>query len=107
VCGLKWSEDGQLASGGNDNKLFVFDKMNEVDPLSRLSLHLHSCTDLYTTCRLHYIDSLIMSLPSKLSLGTLINTESSLVEVEPLIRNYDFGILSLAICFKKSILVVR
>ena len=33
--------------------------------------------------------------------------ESSLVEVEPLIRNYDFGILLLAICFKKSILVVR
>lgn len=30
VCGLKWSDDGQLASGGNDNKLFVFDKMSEV-----------------------------------------------------------------------------
>ena len=25
VCGLKWnSEDGQLASGGNDNKLFIW-----------------------------------------------------------------------------------
>lgn len=30
VCGLKWSDDNQLASGGNDNKLFVFDKMSEV-----------------------------------------------------------------------------
>lgn len=31
VCGLKWNEQGdQLASGGNDNRLFVFDKMNEV-----------------------------------------------------------------------------
>lgn len=31
VCGLKWNDAGdQLASGGNDNRLFVFDKMNEV-----------------------------------------------------------------------------
>lgn len=31
VCGLKWNQQGdQLASGGNDNRLFVFDKMNEV-----------------------------------------------------------------------------
>ncbi|KAF2837845.1 WD40 repeat-like protein [Patellaria atrata CBS 101060] len=29
VCGLKWnSEDGQLASGGNDNKLMVWEKLN-------------------------------------------------------------------------------
>lgn len=33
VCGLKWSDDNQLASGGNDNKLFVFDKMSEVSGL--------------------------------------------------------------------------
>ncbi|KAJ3088549.1 Long chain acyl-CoA synthetase 7 peroxisomal [Quaeritorhiza haematococci] len=34
VCGLKWSpEEGQLASGGNDNKLLVWDKMNEVPTL--------------------------------------------------------------------------
>lgn len=31
VCGLKWNtQENQLASGGNDNKLFVFDKMTEV-----------------------------------------------------------------------------
>ena len=30
VCGLRWNSHNQLASGGNDNKLFVFDKMNEV-----------------------------------------------------------------------------
>lgn len=30
VCGLKWnSETEQLASGGNDNKIFVWDKMEE------------------------------------------------------------------------------
>lgn len=30
VCGLKWSADTeQLASGGNDNKIFVWDKMEE------------------------------------------------------------------------------
>ncbi|KAG8526877.1 uncharacterized protein KY384_008306 [Bacidia gigantensis] len=30
VCGLKWNtEDGQLASGGNDNKLMVWDKLSE------------------------------------------------------------------------------
>lgn len=29
VCGLKWNtDDGQLASGGNDNKLLVWDKLN-------------------------------------------------------------------------------
>ncbi|GAA5836647.1 hypothetical protein JCM11251_002686 [Rhodosporidiobolus azoricus] len=39
VCGLKWSADGQLASGGNDNKLFVFDKMNE-QPLHRFTEHV-------------------------------------------------------------------
>ncbi|GAA5975363.1 hypothetical protein JCM11641_005954 [Rhodosporidiobolus odoratus] len=39
VCGLKWSSDGQLASGGNDNKLFVFDKMNE-QPLHRFTEHV-------------------------------------------------------------------
>jgi cell division cycle 20-like protein 1, cofactor of APC complex len=30
VCGLKWNpEDGQLASGGNDNNLMVWEKMNQ------------------------------------------------------------------------------
>ena len=30
VCGLKWNvQENQLASGGNDNKLFVWDKMSE------------------------------------------------------------------------------
>lgn len=39
VCGLKWNtEDGQLASGGNDNKLMVWDKLNET-PLYRFSDH--------------------------------------------------------------------
>ncbi|KAJ5114946.1 hypothetical protein NUU61_000705 [Penicillium alfredii] len=39
VCGLKWNtNDGQLASGGNDNKLMVWDKLNEA-PLYRFSDH--------------------------------------------------------------------
>ncbi|KAF8471816.1 WD40-repeat-containing domain protein [Kalaharituber pfeilii] len=39
VCGLKWNaEDGQLASGGNDNKLFVWDKLNTT-PLFKFSEH--------------------------------------------------------------------
>lgn len=39
ICGLKWNtEDGQLASGGNDNKLMVWDKLNET-PLYRFSDH--------------------------------------------------------------------
>ncbi|KAF2721861.1 WD40 repeat-like protein [Polychaeton citri CBS 116435] len=30
VCGLKWNQETeQLASGGNDNKIFVWDQMNE------------------------------------------------------------------------------
>jgi len=39
ICGLKWNgDDGQLASGGNDNKLFVWDKMNP-EPLYKFSEH--------------------------------------------------------------------
>ncbi|KKY14281.1 putative cell cycle regulatory protein [Phaeomoniella chlamydospora] len=39
VCGLRWNtEDGQLASGGNDNKLMVWDKLSET-PLYRFSEH--------------------------------------------------------------------
>lgn len=40
VCGLRWNtEDGQLASGGNDNKLCVWDKLSEA-PLYRFSSHI-------------------------------------------------------------------
>jgi cell division cycle 20-like protein 1, cofactor of APC complex len=40
VCGLRWNtEDGQLASGGNDNKLFVWDKLAE-NPLHRFNNHV-------------------------------------------------------------------
>ncbi|TDZ25099.1 Fizzy-related protein-like protein [Colletotrichum orbiculare MAFF 240422] len=39
VCGLKWNcEDGQLASGGNDNKLMVWDKLSDA-PLWKFSDH--------------------------------------------------------------------
>ncbi|KAJ9142643.1 WD repeat domain-containing protein [Pleurostoma richardsiae] len=39
VCGLKWNcDDGQLASGGNDNKLMVWDKLSET-PLWKFSDH--------------------------------------------------------------------
>ncbi|KAK9472537.1 quinon protein alcohol dehydrogenase-like superfamily [Dipodascopsis tothii] len=40
ICGLKWNcEDNQLASGGNDNKLFVWDKLND-SPLHKFSEHV-------------------------------------------------------------------
>ncbi|MCJ1478475.1 substrate-specific activator of APC-dependent proteolysis [Lambiella insularis] len=39
VCGLRWNtDDGQLASGGNDNKLMVWDKLNET-PIWKFSDH--------------------------------------------------------------------
>lgn len=39
VCGLKWSPDGkELASGGNDNKLFVWQSSSET-PLYKFSDH--------------------------------------------------------------------
>lgn len=39
VCGLKWNaDDGQLASGGNDNKLMVWDGLNET-PLWKFANH--------------------------------------------------------------------
>jgi len=40
VCGLKWSPDHQhLASGGNDNKLFVWN-MNSVNPVQTYTDHV-------------------------------------------------------------------
>lgn len=40
VCGLKWSPDHQhLASGGNDNKLFVWN-MNSTIPVQTYNEHL-------------------------------------------------------------------
>ncbi|KAL8659290.1 MAG: hypothetical protein Q9226_000505 [Calogaya cf. arnoldii] len=39
VCGLRWNtDDGQLASGGNDNQLVVWDKLN-ANPLFRFTDH--------------------------------------------------------------------
>lgn len=39
VCGLRWNtEDGQLASGGNDNKLMIWDKLHPT-PLYKFSNH--------------------------------------------------------------------
>jgi len=39
VCGLKWNcEDGQLASGGNDNRLLVWDKLSTT-PLYKFTDH--------------------------------------------------------------------
>lgn len=39
VCGLKWSpDDQQLASGGNDNKLFIWSAHSK-DPLAKFSDH--------------------------------------------------------------------
>ncbi|KAI9032314.1 WD40-repeat-containing domain protein [Hyaloraphidium curvatum] len=41
VCGLKWNtEETQLASGGNDNKLLVWNKMDEHGPVLRFSEHI-------------------------------------------------------------------
>ena len=40
VCGLKWSYDEQqLASGGNDNKLFIWNKNNYMRPSARFTSH--------------------------------------------------------------------
>ncbi|KAH3670341.1 hypothetical protein WICMUC_004837 [Wickerhamomyces mucosus] len=36
VCGLKWNvEENKLASGGNDNKLYVWDGLNDSQPLHK------------------------------------------------------------------------
>lgn len=38
VCGLKWSPDQQqLASGGNDNKLLIWNCQNTGKPLAKFS----------------------------------------------------------------------
>lgn len=39
MCGLKWSHDGQsLASGGNDNKLFIWNLHSNI-PVNKFSQH--------------------------------------------------------------------
>lgn len=39
ICGLKWNgDDGQLASGGNDNKLMVWDRLSP-EPLHKFTDH--------------------------------------------------------------------
>lgn len=41
ICGLKWSPDGQLlASGGNDNKLIVWNKGERTTPFQTYSDHV-------------------------------------------------------------------
>lgn len=40
VCGLKWSYDEQqLASGGNDNKLYIWSVHNSIEPAGKFSSH--------------------------------------------------------------------
>ena len=39
VCGLKYSMEGQLASGGNDNKLLIWDMRNTTLPIVRFEDH--------------------------------------------------------------------
>jgi cell division cycle protein 20 (cofactor of APC complex) len=40
VCGLKWSPDGtQLASGGNDNMLYIWDQASANGPLHAIDQH--------------------------------------------------------------------
>lgn len=39
VCGLKWSfDDQQLASGGNDNKLYIWN-MHSTTPIIKFTNH--------------------------------------------------------------------
>jgi cell division cycle 20-like protein 1 (cofactor of APC complex) len=39
VCGLRWSfDDNQLASGGNDNKLFIWN-LHASTPVQRFNEH--------------------------------------------------------------------
>lgn len=41
VCGLKWSmhEEGQLASGGNDNKLMVWEPLKSKEAVGKFGQH--------------------------------------------------------------------
>jgi cell division cycle protein 20 (cofactor of APC complex) len=40
ICGLKWSASGsQLASGGNDNLLHIWDAAQSATPLHRMDQH--------------------------------------------------------------------
>lgn len=55
VCGLRWNtEDGQLASGGNDNKLMVWDKLSET-PLYRFSEHTAAVKAIAWSPHQHYL----------------------------------------------------
>lgn len=40
VCGLKWASDGRfLASGGNDNEIFIWNLPTSKEPVNKLSEH--------------------------------------------------------------------
>lgn len=53
VCGLKWSKDEQsLASGGNDNKLYVWNTRSSI-PVSKFSSHNAAVKALAWSPHLH------------------------------------------------------
>ena len=55
ICGLKWNtEDGQLASGGNDNKLMVWDKLDDT-PLFKFSDHTAAVKAIAWSPHQHYL----------------------------------------------------
>lgn len=53
VCGLKWSPDEQsLASGGNDNKLYVWNTRSQI-PVSKFSDHVAAVKAIAWSPHLH------------------------------------------------------
>ena len=110
ICGLKWSPDGQLlASGGNDNKLIVWNKGERTTPFQTYSDHVaavkaiawspHQVMFEYCKVYLKYILNAIFE--QKNSTVCLHRVAELLTDVS------SFGILLLNNRYNQSILVPR
>jgi cell division cycle 20-like protein 1 (cofactor of APC complex) len=67
VCGLKWNEqEQQLASGGNDNKLFIWDRMNDK---ALLKFNEHSAAVKAIAWSPHSVNLLFLNIAGFIKFG--------------------------------------
>ncbi|KAJ3000852.1 substrate-specific activator of APC-dependent proteolysis [Globomyces sp. JEL0801] len=69
VCGLKWNPEGnQLASGGNDNKLLIWD-IRQTSPITQFSDHIAAVKAISWSPHTVYIYKITISMAFSLRVG--------------------------------------